>query len=90
METNRQWLKDQCFLIRKEDNYVAPFYSNDSIDDPPLFAQVIERNPKVIVLCIGGGVQERLGLWLREQYRQLAKPRSHDRLYGCSHRLPQR
>lgn len=74
LEANRDWLKDHGFPIRDEDNYVAPLYPNDSIEDPHLMELLRGRRPQVIVLCIGGGVQERLGHWLREQYRKIDLP----------------
>ena len=74
METNSGWLQENGFLLEKKDNYVAPFYPSDSIDDSALLEQLKERRPKAIVLCIGGGVQERLGLWLREQYQRQGRP----------------
>jgi UDP-N-acetyl-D-mannosaminuronic acid transferase (WecB/TagA/CpsF family) len=74
METNRYWLEEQGFRVKKENNYVAPLYPKESISDRTLMQQLVERDPKVVVLCIGGGVQERLGLWLREEYKVLNKP----------------
>lgn len=66
---NQTWLKEQGFIIGEKDSYIAPMYPESSIRDPDLFEQLKTRKPKVIILCIGGGVQERLGWWLREQYR---------------------
>ena len=70
---NEIWLTSKGFEVRSCDSYVAPFYPKEGIADIVLFDQLQTVNPKVIVLCIGGGVQERLGYWLREQYQTLGK-----------------
>ena len=74
METNSYWLEDNGFRSGKSDNYVAPFYPSADMEDFTLLEQLKEREPKAIILCIGGGVQERLGYWIREQYRLLGRP----------------
>jgi len=66
---NRKWLLDQGLPLADEDNYVAPMYPEYRLSDKKLWDQLSQRNPKAIILCIGGGVQERLGWWIREQYR---------------------
>ena len=74
METNSHWLEDNGFRSGKSDNYVAPFYPSADMEDFTLLEQLKEREPKAIMLCIGGGVQERLGYWIREEYRLLGRP----------------
>ncbi|MEX0323068.1 MAG: WecB/TagA/CpsF family glycosyltransferase [Puniceicoccaceae bacterium] len=66
---NYNWLKEQGFNIPDKSNYVAPMYPQRDIEDHALWEALKTEKPKAIVLCIGGGVQERLGWWLREQYR---------------------
>lgn len=53
-----------------EDNfYIAPKYAAEgALSDPDLCRRIVEQGPRVIVLCVGGGVQERLGLSLREAF----------------------
>lgn len=67
---NENWLRKQGFNIPDKSNYVAPMYPQRDIEDHSLWEFLKYENPKAIVLCIGGGVQERLGWWLREQYRK--------------------
>jgi len=56
--------------LQKEEAYIAPMYPAKNLKDEVLYEQLRGRNPSMVVLCIGGGVQERLGYWLRERYRQ--------------------
>lgn len=74
MERNCEWLRHQGIANHEHDHYVAPMYSNDLIQDDRLIEQLRTRQPKVIIMCIGGGVQERLGLSLRQQYREMGLP----------------
>lgn len=63
---NRAWLKEHGIIVEMADCYTAPYYpSRGMIQDPLLLALVEERKPKFVIICLGGGVQERLGLFLR-------------------------
>ena len=68
-EINKDWLHDSGFEVHEQGHYVAPLYPKSGLQDPDLFASLQAHQPKVIILCLGGGVQERLGWWIREQYR---------------------
>jgi UDP-N-acetyl-D-mannosaminuronic acid transferase (WecB/TagA/CpsF family) len=61
---NLAWLRRQGIEISPEDVYVAPMYGT-AIDDETLLAQVRKRRPAHIIITIGGGTQERLGLYLK-------------------------
>lgn len=63
---NSRWLKEQGIALDPEDTYVAPFYGS-SIDDPLLLERLDQRRPKHIVMALGGGTQERLGLYIRQE-----------------------
>ena len=65
---NSDWLRSQGIEVGPEDSYVAPIYPKDEIEDHKLLALLKERRPEAVVLCIGGGTQERLGLWIRDQF----------------------
>ena len=54
-------------LDAARDVYVAPMYSRQRIEDEVLLAQIRARNPRLVVLCLGSGVQEVLGWWLRQR-----------------------
>ena len=63
-----QWLKDAKGLpVSPQQCYLAPFYQAGAIDDQALLELIQEQKPKTIIINIGGGVQERLGLFLRKQ-----------------------
>jgi UDP-N-acetyl-D-mannosaminuronic acid transferase (WecB/TagA/CpsF family) len=60
------WLREQGFPTRPEDCYVAPLYAPDKVADPTLLELINTRRPAHIVVGLGGGVQEKLGYYLRQ------------------------
>ena len=65
---NRAWLVEQGFPVTADDLYVAPAYpATGELVDDALVARIAARRPRVVMLAIGGGVQERLGYTLRAQ-----------------------
>lgn len=64
---NLAWLRAQGFAVSEADTYLAPHYPPGPICDADLLARLEARRPRVVMLAIGGGVQERLGLGLRER-----------------------
>jgi exopolysaccharide biosynthesis WecB/TagA/CpsF family protein len=71
---NTSWLRRQGIDLAPEDRYVAPFYGK-TIDDPELLRRIEERHPRHIIVTLGGGTQERLGLYLRSELN--CKPSIH-------------
>ena len=71
---NCAWLRRQGIHLAEQYCYVAPRYGKD-IQDRELLARLEERRPRHIVVCIGGGTQERLGLYLRSARKR--KPSIH-------------
>ena len=67
MGRNLAWLNSQGHAVREEDCYLAPKYQPGPINDPALLKQVHDRRPQHIIVCVGGGVQERLGLFLKRE-----------------------
>ena len=67
------WLR-KINLISVSDFYVAPRYARDVRDDA-LATKIDSHPPAHIVVGIGGGVQEKLGLFLKENLR--ARPAIH-------------
>ena len=66
-QRNRAWLVTKGFPVTADDVYLAPHYPAGAIDDNELARRIEARRPRVVMLAIGGGVQERLGLMLRDR-----------------------
>ena len=67
-EANRDWIsKTFGASLSNLSIYIAPQYKKaGEISDPSLLAQIEESRPNTIFIQVGGGVQERLGLFLKE------------------------
>jgi N-acetylglucosaminyldiphosphoundecaprenol N-acetyl-beta-D-mannosaminyltransferase len=65
-QRNLRWLRQNGVNVANEDVYLAPIYGQ-SISDDELMSRIEERRPRHIVLGLGGGTQERLGLYLKQQ-----------------------
>jgi N-acetylglucosaminyldiphosphoundecaprenol N-acetyl-beta-D-mannosaminyltransferase len=61
---NRTWLDENGIPVQDEDVYVAPIYDSP-LEDRELLQRLEERRPRHVVLGLGGGTQERLGLYLK-------------------------
>jgi N-acetylglucosaminyldiphosphoundecaprenol N-acetyl-beta-D-mannosaminyltransferase len=61
---NVQWLLDDGIFVPSECVYEAPMYGSQ-IEDSALIERLRELRPKHIVVTLGGGTQERLGLYLK-------------------------
>ena len=64
-KTNSTWLRQEGIDVTAGDIYTAPTYG-ESVVDPVLLEQIREKRPRHIMVTIGGGTQERLGLYLRQ------------------------
>jgi exopolysaccharide biosynthesis WecB/TagA/CpsF family protein len=62
--TNLAWLRQQGIEVFAADTYVAPTYG-PMIEDEILLSRIRERHPTHIIVTIGGGAQEKLGLYLK-------------------------
>jgi len=62
--TNLAWLRGQGIEVLPEDVYLAPIYKG-AIEDQDLLQALRVRRPAHIIVTIGGGTQERLGLYLK-------------------------
>jgi UDP-N-acetyl-D-mannosaminuronic acid transferase (WecB/TagA/CpsF family) len=63
---NTAWLRRRGIELAPSDCYVAPLYGKN-ISDPALLKLIDERRPRHVVVTLGGGTQERLGLYLRSE-----------------------
>jgi len=66
MNQNIIWLKSIGVSINSSDCYVSPLYIVDPIIDIKLLNLLQVNKPKYIIICIGGGVQEKLGYYLKK------------------------
>jgi UDP-N-acetyl-D-mannosaminuronic acid transferase (WecB/TagA/CpsF family) len=66
-DQNLAWLRSQGHDFAVEDCYIAPHYGSGRIHDEALVKLAAARKPRHIVVCIGGGTQERLGLMLKRE-----------------------
>jgi N-acetylglucosaminyldiphosphoundecaprenol N-acetyl-beta-D-mannosaminyltransferase len=71
---NCAWLRRQGIELAPADRYVAPMYEK-TLEDPVLLKLLNERRPRHIVVTLGGGTQERLGIYLRSELQ--GKPSIH-------------
>jgi len=66
--TNVKWLREQRIEVQPDDIYVAPTYGA-VIEDETLLERVRTRSPRHIIITLGGGTQEKLGLYLKRHLR---------------------
>ncbi len=64
------WLRKKDIEVDNADVYVAPHY-NGCIQDSALLEMIERRRPRHVVIGIGGGVQEPLGLYLKQNLSYL-------------------
>jgi len=64
---NLAWLAGQGIVIPEDNIYMAPMYGNAPIDDPALLEHLNRLRPQHVIVTIGGGTQERLGLYLKRE-----------------------
>ena len=62
--SNVRWLQQEGIPVSAEDTYIAPLYG-DPIADGILLDRLRTSRPRHIVVALGGGTQERLGLYLK-------------------------
>lgn len=62
---NLDWLKAQGIKVPEECVYLAPMYGSE-IADPALLETLERLRPEHVVVTVGGGTQERLGLYLKQ------------------------
>jgi hypothetical protein len=65
IERNAAWLKGQGFPVSPADFYLAPRYPAGPVADPALLEIIEAAKPPHVIMAIGGGVQERLGHYLK-------------------------
>ena len=64
-DKNLAWLNSRGLKVTKQDCYIAPQYEHKKISDPTLLSIIETRRPRQIIIALGGGVQEKLGHYLK-------------------------
>jgi UDP-N-acetyl-D-mannosaminuronic acid transferase (WecB/TagA/CpsF family) len=64
-DRNLRWLRDHGYPFEETDCYLAPKYSAGAVQDEALVKLLNERRPQHVIICIGGGIQEKLGLHVK-------------------------
>jgi UDP-N-acetyl-D-mannosaminuronic acid transferase (WecB/TagA/CpsF family) len=64
-QRNLTWLQGQGITVPEDNIYMAPMYGSASISDPVLLERLNRLRPQNVIVTIGGGTQERLGLYLK-------------------------
>ncbi len=62
---NLAWLAEQGLTIPEDNIYMAPMYGSGLIVDTPLLERLNCLRPRHVIVTVGGGTQERLGLYLK-------------------------
>ena len=65
--SNKQYFKK--LGIKNIQNYIAPLYDPNHLIDKKLLTRIKKFKPHYIIVNIGGGTQEILGLYLREKLK---------------------
>jgi UDP-N-acetyl-D-mannosaminuronic acid transferase (WecB/TagA/CpsF family) len=68
--TNLAWLSAKGIAVPEDSIYMAPLYGKH-IDDPGLIEKLNRTRPQHVVVTIGGGTQERLGLYMKQHLSYL-------------------
>lgn len=67
----RNYLLQGDFDLSRQHFYEAPYYKTEAdFSDMKLLSKAKAVNPDWIILCIGGGRQEKLGYFMRENFSQ--------------------
>lgn len=66
-KSNKKYLKK--LGLKKINNYVAPKYQTTKLTDKKLLKLISKHKPAFILINIGGGVQEILGLYLKNNLK---------------------
>jgi UDP-N-acetyl-D-mannosaminuronic acid transferase (WecB/TagA/CpsF family) len=62
---NLAWLEGQGINVPEDNIYMAPMYGSSPISDSALLDRLNRLRPRHVIMTIGGGTQERLGLYLK-------------------------
>ena len=64
---NNKYLNNNGINVSIDDHYIAPFYNENDVNDHKLLDLLEKKRPNFIIINLGGGIQEPLGLFLKER-----------------------
>ena len=70
-ERNLAWLAGEGIRVPEDCVYLAPMYTEEDIADPGLLERIERIRPQHVILTLGGGTQERVGLYLKRNLSYL-------------------
>lgn len=70
-ERNLEWLRRQGIEAPEECVYLAPLYGEEEIEDVDLLERIDKVRPRHVILTLGGGIQERVGLYIKRNLNYL-------------------
>lgn len=70
---NQKLILKQGLLKKNINFYIAPIYNSSNIKDKTLLKKINFYKPEIILINIGGGTQEILGLFLKNNIKYSAK-----------------
>ena len=65
-ESNLTYLRKIGFNVGNDVSYLAPMYDKNNVIDPVLLSLIEQRKPKYVIVNLGGGTQEKLGAYLKQ------------------------
>jgi UDP-N-acetyl-D-mannosaminuronic acid transferase (WecB/TagA/CpsF family) len=70
-ERNFKWLAEQGITVPGDCIHIAPMYGRTEIADVGLLEMIERIRPRDVILTVGGGTQERLGAYLKQNLSYL-------------------
>ena len=64
-EANLTYLRSIGFTLNNTASYLAPLYNSARVIDEVLLALIEAQKPKYVIINVGGGIQEKLGAYLK-------------------------
>jgi N-acetylglucosaminyldiphosphoundecaprenol N-acetyl-beta-D-mannosaminyltransferase len=62
--SNRELLKTYNHNLSKDSQYIAPIYKESFVEDKRLLNLLVKKKPKLIIINLGGGLQEKVGTYI--------------------------
>ena len=62
---NLKYMNGIGFNLTDQNSYLAPLYPLEKVEDSILLSIIKQRRPQYIIINIGGGIQEKLGAYIK-------------------------